>query len=142
MPTIARSALVSHSASQMYALVNDVASYPQFLPWCDTARVIEQTDQHQLASLTIDRRMKGISFTTRNTLSENESIAMALVDGPFRQLRGVWHFKALDDASCKVELSMEFEFKSRVFGALMGPAFTKICDTMVAAFVKRADQIN
>ena len=142
MPTIARSALVSHSASQMYALVNDVASYPQFLPWCDTARVIEQTDQHQLASLTIDRRMKGISFTTRNTLSENESIGMALVDGPFRQLRGLWHFKAIDEASCKVELSMEFEFKSRVFGALMGPAFSKICDTMVAAFVKRADQIN
>ncbi len=142
MPTIARSALVSHSASQMYALVNDVASYPQFLPWCDTARVIEQSDHHQVASLTIDRRMKGISFTTRNALSENKSIGMALVDGPFRQLRGVWHFKAIGEASCKVELSMEFEFKSRVFGALMGPAFTKICDTMVAAFVKRADQIN
>mgnify|MGYP000220682587 CR=1 FL=1 len=142
MPTIVQTALVSHSASEMYTLVSDVESYPQFLPWCDTAQVTEQTDQHQVASLTIDRRMKGISFTTHNTLSENESIGMQLVDGPFRKLHGVWRFEAIDDSSCKVELSMDFEFKSRVFGALMGPAFTKICDTMVAAFVKRADQIH
>ncbi len=142
MPTIARSALVSHSAGDMYSLVRDVESYPEFLPWCDTANVVEQTDHHQLASVTIDRRMKGISFTTRNTLTENESIGMSLVNGPFRQLQGMWHFKPIDENSCRVELSMNFEFKSRVFGALMGPAFTKICDTMVAAFVKRADQIS
>ncbi len=142
MPSVVRSALVSHPASQMYDLVCDVESYPAFLPWCDSAVVKEQSDSHQLASVTIDRRMKGISFTTRNTLIENESIEMKLVDGPFRKFGGIWRFKPLDDTACRVELSMDFEFQSRILGALLGPAFTKICDTMVAAFVKRADDLQ
>jgi len=138
MPSIARTALVSHSAEQMYALVCDIESYSQFLPWCDVATILEQSEIHQVASVTVDRRMKGISFTTRNTLSPNESIHMALVSGPFKRFGGVWTFKAIDETACRVELSMDFEFQSRILGALLGPAFTKICDTMVAAFVKRA----
>lgn len=142
MPSIARSALVSHSASEMYRLVHDVEAYPDFLPWCQSATVTEQDERSQLATLTIDKRMKGLRFTTRNTLVENESIHMALVDGPFRQLKGEWRFKAIDDDACRVELQIDFEFKSRVFATLMGPAFSRICDTMVAAFVNRANQIH
>ncbi|NND89683.1 MAG: type II toxin-antitoxin system RatA family toxin [Granulosicoccus sp.] len=142
MPTIARSALVSHSSAEMYELVRDVASYPEFLPWCQATRVVEQTEELQIASITIDRRMRGMRFTTRNRLVENEAIHLALVDGPFSSLSGTWRFKAIDETACRVELEIEFEFRSRLFAALMGPAFTKICDTMVAAFVKRADEIN
>jgi len=141
MSSIVRSALVSHSAAEMYELVRDIESYPQFLPWCDSTNMIEQSDTHQLASITIDKRMKGISFTTRNTLVTNESLEMALVDGPFKQLSGIWRFKPLDEAACRVELSMDFEFQSRLLGVVMGPAFSKICDTMVAAFVKRAAMV-
>lgn len=142
MPIIARSALVAHSAAQMYQLVHDVEAYPEFLPWCDSASISEQSETHQLASLSIDRRMRGIKFTTRNRLEENEAIHMSLVDGPFRQLKGVWRFKAIDDDACKVELEMDFVFKSRIFGKLLEPAFSKICDSMVAAFVKRADHLK
>ncbi|ASJ72459.1 type II toxin-antitoxin system RatA family toxin [Granulosicoccus antarcticus] len=142
MPTIARSALVSHSAAEMYGLVRDIGSYPTFLPWCQAATVAEQSEEHQVASITIDRRMQGARFTTRNRLVVNEAIHMSLVDGPFRQLNGVWKFKAIDEDACRVELEIEFEFKSRIFAALMGTAFSKICDTMVAAFVKRADDIQ
>ncbi len=142
MPSVVRSALVAHPASKMYNLVCDIESYPAFLPWCDSALVKEQSQTHQVASVTIDRRMKGISFTTRNTLLQDESIEMALVDGPFKRLGGVWRFKPLDETACRVELSMDFEFKSRILGAVLGPAFTKICDTMVAAFVKRAAQLE
>lgn len=141
MPSIARSALVNFSATQMYSLVCDIESYPQFLPWCDDATMLEQSDTHQVASVTVDRRMKGISFTTRNSLSADESIQMALVSGPFKRFGGVWTFKALDESACRVELSMDFEFQSRVLGVLLGAAFTKICDTMVAAFVKRASDV-
>ena len=141
MPSIARSALVNHSAAQMYALVCDIESYPQFLPWCDSTTILEQSVTHQLASVTVDRRMKGISYTTRNTLVSNESLHMALVSGPFKRFGGVWTFKALDETACRVELSMDFEFQSRILGAVLGPAFTKICDTMVAAFVKRASDV-
>lgn len=141
MPSIARSALVNHSAAQMYSLVCDIESYSQFLPWCDATKILEQSDTHQVATVTVDRRMKGISFTTRNTLNADESIRMALISGPFKRFGGVWTFKALDETACRVELSMDFEFQSRILGALLGPAFTKICDTMVAAFVKRADAV-
>jgi ribosome-associated toxin RatA of RatAB toxin-antitoxin module len=141
MPSIARSALVNFSATQMYSLVCDIESYPQFLPWCDDATMLEQSDTHQVASVTVDRRMKGISFTTRNSLIADESIQMALVSGPFKRFGGVWTFKALDESACRVELSMDFEFQSRVLGVLLGAAFTKICDTMVAAFVKRASDV-
>ena len=126
----------------MYRLVRDIESYPDFLPWCQAASVTEQSDDHQLASITIDRRMQGASFTTRNRLVANEAIHLSLVDGPFRQLRGVWKFKRIDDNACRVELEIEFEFKSRIFAALMGAAFSRICDSMVAAFVKRADDLH
>lgn len=141
MPSIARSALVNHSAAQMYSLVCDIESYPQFLPWCDGTTILERSDTHQVATVTVDRRMKGISFTTRNTLSVDESVHMALVSGPFKRFGGVWTFKGIDDTACRVELSMDFEFQSRILGALLGPAFTKICDSMVAAFVKRASSV-
>lgn len=126
----------------MYQLVLDIESYPAFLPWCQAASVAEQNASQQLATLTMDQRMRGTRFTTRNQLEEDRAINMQLVDGPFKRLSGVWRFKPIDDEACKVELEMNFEFKSRVFGALMGPAFSKICDTMVAAFVKRADQVH
>ncbi|MFT6301133.1 MAG: ribosome-associated toxin RatA of RatAB toxin-antitoxin module [Granulosicoccus sp.] len=141
MPSIARSALVNYSAAQMYSLVCDIESYSQFLPWCDSTKILEQSDIHQVASVSVDRRMKGVSFTTRNTLKADESVHMSLVSGPFKRFGGVWTFKAIDDTACQVELSMDFEFQSRILGALLGPAFIKICDSMVAAFVKRASTV-
>lgn len=126
----------------MYQLVLDIESYPAFLPWCQAASVAEQDATQQLASLTMDQRMRGTRFTTRNQLEENQAIHMKLVEGPFRRLSGVWRFKAIDEYACRVELEMSFEFKSRLFATLMGPAFSRICDTMVAAFVKRADKIH
>ena len=141
MPSITRSALVSYSAANMYSLVHDVAAYPAFLPWCANASVAEQSETHQLATVFMDKRMQGLKFTTRNRLDTDEAIYMTLVDGPFKKLQGVWRFTPIDEKACKVELAIEFEFKSRVLSALLGGAFSKICDTMVAAFVKRADEV-
>jgi len=132
---------VEHAAGDLYQLVIDVARYPEFLPWCKAARVLEQSEDSQVASVTIDERMKSASFTTKNQLEPDEAVHMTLVDGPFRQLRGTWRFKALAENACRVELEMEFEFKTKVFAMMMGPAFNKICDTMVDAFVRRADQL-
>ena len=125
----------------MYALVRDIESYPSFLPWCAAASVPEQSETHQLASVHMDKRMRSLKFTTRNRLEPDSAIHMGLVDGPFRKLSGVWRFTPLDENACKVELAIDFEFKSRVLGAVLGGAFSKICDTMVAAFVKRADEL-
>lgn len=141
MTSISRSALVTHSAANMFKLVSDVESYPQFLPWCQSASVAEQTEKHQLATVSVDQRMRGVRFTTRNKLVTDEAIHMSLVDGPFKKLSGIWRFKPIDESGCRVELEIDFEFKSRIMGALMGAAFSRICDTMVAAFIQRADKV-
>lgn len=142
MPSITRSALVSHSAANMFHLVSDIESYPRFLPWCAKASVAEQSHTHQLASISMDSKMRGLTFTTRNRLEQNAAIHMGLIDGPFKKLTGVWRFTPLNETGCKVELAIDFEFKSRILATVLSGAFSKICDTMVAAFVQRADQLN
>jgi ribosome-associated toxin RatA of RatAB toxin-antitoxin module len=141
MPTITRSALVPYSAADMYRLVCDVESYPQFLPWCDDARIEEQTATHQLASIAISKHFEQSRFSTRNRLAANQEIRMQLIDGPFRHLVGSWRFTALDETACKVELEIDFEFSNRLLASAISPAFTRVCDSLVSAFIKRADVV-
>lgn len=144
MPTISRSALVEYSAESMYQLVCDIESYPEFLPWCSGARVDEQSESHQLASVTISQIVQQSAFSTRNTLHNNESIAMELVDGPFKYLRGQWRFKPLgvDNNACKISLDIEFEFASTMLAKMISPAFNRVCDTIMNAFIQRAGQLQ
>ena len=141
MPSISRTALVEHSASSMYKLVCDIGAYPEFLPWCSAASVQEQSQEHQLASVTISHYLPQSRFTTRNQLESNTMIKMELVDGPFRYLHGTWRFHALAENACKIELDIDFEFSSAVVAGMISPAFNKVCDSLVNAFIKRADNL-
>ena len=87
--------LVAHSASEMFDLVDRVELYPQFLPWCAGAKVLETRPDGKTARIDIDYRGLRVHFTTDNVHRANESIAIALRDGPFRQLQGEWRFAAL-----------------------------------------------
>ena len=125
----------------MYVLVEDVESYPEFLPWCGGAvlhwregDVLEGSVEMHLAGL---RR----SFRTRNRMREFEAIDMELVEGPFSHLSGGWHFKSLDHLGCKVSLDVEFEVRSRTTDRLLGRYFEDICNSLVDAFVRRAEEI-
>ncbi len=142
MPTISRTALVEHTSQDMFELVCDIESYPDFLPWCSAARVDEHSETHQLASVTINQVINQSEFSTRNALETNQSITMQLVDGPFKYLTGTWQFKPLGDTACKVTLDIDFEFASPMVGRVISPAFNKVCDTLVNAFLKRADQLG
>lgn len=139
MPTIERTALVPHLAKDMYALVVDVASYPEFLPWCSAASVQSQTDSAQEASVSINAVFSQTEFRTKNQLSSGERIVMELDDGPFKHLKGEWDFKALGDSGCKITLVVDFEFSSAMMGRAISPVFTKVCDTLVDAFIQRAN---
>lgn len=142
MPTISRTALVEHSAKAMYELVCDIDSYDEFLPWCSAAQVQERSDTHQLASVTINQVINQSQFTTRNTLKTDESITMNLVDGPFKYLSGTWQFKPLDDSACKITLDIDFEFSSAVIAKMISPAFNKVCDKIMDAFIQRANALK
>jgi len=142
MPTISRTALVEHTPQEMFELVCDIESYPDFLPWCSAAKVDEHSETHQLASVTIDQAINQSEFSTRNALKTNKSIEMELVDGPFKRLSGKWQFEPLGNTACKVLLDIDFEFANPMVGRLISPAFNKVCDTLVNAFLKRADQLG
>lgn len=141
MKTVHRNALVMHSAEQMYALVNDIESYPKFLPWCGGSRLLSSTNEEIVASLDVAKAGVKKTFTTRNRLVENKTVEMALVDGPFQRLAGSWTFSALNAEACKVELDLEFEFSGQLMAMMLGPIFNEAANTMVAAFCKRADEI-
>jgi len=141
MPRIARSVHVSHTAEQMYRLVLDVPAYPAFLPGCSAARIDEQSETHQVATVVAAKSLKQTHFTTRNRLEPGEAIHVTLVNGPFERLEGTWRFTDLGDAGCQADLEVEFTFASRLLGAVMGPAFTQVCDSLVKAFLRRADVV-
>ena len=141
MRKISRSALVPYSAAQMYALVEDVESYPDFLPWCSDAELHWRDGDVLEGSVEMHRAGLRRKFRTRNTMRQDEAIDMTLVDGPFSHLSGGWHFWALSTAGCKVSLHVEFEVKSRATDRLLGRYFEEICNSLVDAFVRRAGDV-
>ena len=139
MPKIQRSALVEHSASRMFALVNDVAAYPRRFAWCESAEVLEADAQRVVAKLDLGLGGLRTWFTTENTLSPPHHIDMHLRDGPFRKLSGRWQFHALDESACKVSLTLDFEPQSRLLLPALTLGFQGLADRMVNDFVRVAD---
>ncbi|CDG18526.1 MULTISPECIES: type II toxin-antitoxin system RatA family toxin [Xenorhabdus] len=141
MPQISRSALVPYSVEQMYKLVNDVTSYPDFLPGCVGSRVISSSNNEMTASVDVAKAGISKTFVTRNTLFDNKRINMQLVDGPFRKLMGGWHFTPLSEDACKVELHLDFEFTNKLIELAFGKVFKELAGNMVQAFTQRAREV-
>jgi len=138
---ISRHALVTYTADEMFSLVDDIESYPEFLPWCGGAEVHFREGDVVEATLELHRGSLSKRFRTRNTATDRQSIAMQHVDGPFRHLAGIWSFTALGDSGSKVALELEFEFSNRLIDALLGSFFEDTCNSLVDAFTRRADSI-
>jgi len=138
MRQVKRSALVSQPPGKLYALINDIESYPQFLPWCTHARVISRSPEEIVATIGVRQGALQGEFTTRNTLSPEHRIRMQLVSGPFRTLEGEWLLTPIEEHGCRVEFDVRFAFRSRLTGALFEPLFEKTVGSLVDAFVKRA----
>jgi ribosome-associated toxin RatA of RatAB toxin-antitoxin module len=133
-----RTALVPFSAYEMFSLVDDVESYPDFLPWCNDAEVHNRTEKTVEATLELHRGSISKHFTTRNTLLKYEAIELALVGGPFRHLAGGWRFRELGNEGCKVSLELDFEFDSMLVDMMFGSFFEETCNSLVDAFTRRA----
>jgi len=138
---IKRTALVSHSAMEMYELVADVPSYPGFLSWCTGSEVHEQGSDMQIASLTVVVAGIRRQFTTINTLFVGERVELRLLEGPFRNLQGEWTFAALGDDGCRISLQMEFEMTRGPMAVLFGTGFGKVANRLLDDFCKRADEV-
>ena len=141
MPEINKSVLVDFSPQQMFALVDAVERYPEFLPWCGGASVGYRDEHKTRATVRINYRGIKQSFTTENLKEPGHTIWVKLVEGPFKTLDGNWRFVPLADHGCKVEFRLHYEFSSKILAKLVGPVFNYIANTFIEAFVQRARSV-
>jgi ribosome-associated toxin RatA of RatAB toxin-antitoxin module len=144
MKTVHKSVLIWYSAEEMYALVTDVARYPEFLPWCDRSRVIEEDEAGMTAEVGLAFAGFHQTFTTRNTHVPGREVHLKLVDGPFSHLDGLWKFTSVGgdgERACRAELNLQYGFDSITLQSLVGPVFDKVASSLVEAFVKRAEHV-
>ena len=141
MRKVNRSALVPYTAREMFRLVDDIASYPEFLPWCNAATVQQRDPDKVVATLELRKGAVSRQFTTRNTPTAYSSIDIALVGGPFRRLSGGWRFREIGNTGCEVILELEFAFDSKLVDMMFGSFFEDTCNSLVDAFTQRATHV-
>jgi ribosome-associated toxin RatA of RatAB toxin-antitoxin module len=141
MTVIERSALVRFSAENMFSLVADIEAYQQFLPWCQSSRILSQDGSVVDAELEIARAGFHKQFSTHNVNLHPDEIKMTLLNGPFDSLHGVWQFIPLKDNASKISLKLEFELSGGIAALAFGRIFHQICETMVDAFHQRAKDL-
>lgn len=146
MKHVKKSVLLWYSPREMYELVTGVARYPEFLPWCEKAEVLEQGADGVTARLSLAYAGVHHAFTTRNRHELDRKVEMQLVDGPFSLLDGVWQFLPLskpgsDTQACKIEFELRYAFSSRALEAVVSPVFDRVANTFVDRFVQRAEAV-
>jgi ribosome-associated toxin RatA of RatAB toxin-antitoxin module len=139
MKEVKRSALVPYMPEQMFALVEDIERYPQFLPWVSAAQLVERKPGEVDGRLEMHRAGMREIVTTRNVLTPPREIALTLVTGPFKTLEGRWTFEPIGtDRGTRVDLTIRFEFLNPMLTLLLSRSFEKSCNELVDAFVARA----
>ncbi len=143
MRHIRRSALVGVSPQRMFDLINDVERYPDFVPGCSSARVLEHTPGRLRAELTVGSGLMKTTFATSNSLHPPGRIDMQLASGPLKSLNGSWTLTPLEAGNlhgCRVELDLAFEPHGSLAALALGPVVEKLATSLVDAFVARARQ--
>lgn len=141
MSVVEKSALIKVPASMLYEIVNNVDAYPEFLPWCRTARLLSRTEEELCGEIEVSKAGVTQSFSTCNRLFPHHRIEIRLKEGPFRKLEGAWEFTELRSDACKVELTLEFKFSNALMTGAFGVIFAQIASTLVDAFCKRANEL-
>jgi ribosome-associated toxin RatA of RatAB toxin-antitoxin module len=139
MREVKRSALVDKSPAELFALINDIESYPQFLPWCTHARIDSRSPCEIVATLGVRQGLLHAEFTTRNTLEPERAIHMQLQGGSaFRMLEGEWRLTPIEADGCRVDLALRFAFRNPLTALVLEPKFAATVGSLVNAFVARA----
>lgn len=140
MPIHQEQRTLPYSPEQVFAIVADVATYPEFLPWCSAARISDTQEDRFKAELLIAFKGLRQSYTSRVVLSPYESIEVEYLDGPFHHLTNRWRFYE-DPAGCRVDFYIDFGFKARFLNGLLENLFDKAVHKMVSAFIARAEAV-
>lgn len=140
MPTVRKTVIVARPAQVLFDLVDDVERYPEYLPWCSGAQVLERTADTTHARVDIDYHGLKSHFTTVNRKDPPEWMHLDFSDGPFERFHGHWRFAPLGAEGCRVEFALDYAFENRALEVLVGPVFGHIIETLVDRFVARAEQ--
>ena len=138
MRELTRSALIGKPPDLIYALINDIEAYPQFVPWCTRAVIESRSEREIVATLGVRRGPLHTEFATRNTLDPGRSVVMEHLRGPFKALHGIWTLTPIGDAGTRIELTLRFAFANRLTAAVFEPMFEETAGSLVDAFVARA----
>jgi ribosome-associated toxin RatA of RatAB toxin-antitoxin module len=146
MKHVRRSVLLWYSPREMYSLVTGIERYPQFLPWCESAAVLQGDAEGVTARLGLAYMGVRHAFTTRNLHVPDRSVNVSLVDGPFSVLEGSWLFHPLgrpgsEERACKIEFDLRYSFASGALERVVSPVFDRVANTLVDAFVRRAEDV-
>jgi len=141
MREMTRSSLVARPPAVLYQLVDDIGRYPEFVPGCTAAQVLERSEHEVVARLTVRRGPLHTHFTTRNRLDPGRSVQMELVEGPFKVLAGRWSFTPVASNGCRIELQLRFQFSNVVKSVLFDALFEETQSELVRAFVARAQSL-
>jgi ribosome-associated toxin RatA of RatAB toxin-antitoxin module/CRP-like cAMP-binding protein len=136
---IRRSVLVPYSVESMFDLIERAESYPQFLPWCTGARILERNDEWVAARLEFTYLHVRFGFQTRNAKRRPEWLQVRLVEGPFRRFRGDWRLAPLGSAGCRIDFELSYEISDGLLDKIAVPAVEFVSRSMMDAFVKRAE---
>ena len=141
MPRHQEKRRLPYTPDQMFAVVADVAVYPEFLPWCKASRVYNQSPEGFEADLVIGFRMYSEHFTSKVTLERPSAIHVDYIRGPMKYLHNDWQFDDDGAGGCRVDFCVDFEFKSRLLEKMIGRLFEEAVHHMVLAFETRAKEI-
>ena len=141
MHTHAEKRIVPHTSKQMFDLVLDIEKYPEFLPWCNGARIIKRTESTITADLSVGYKMLREKFTSKVTYTEPHRINVKYEKGPFRHLNNHWQFKDLKDGQCEIDFYIDFSFHNRLFQQPMHFFLNEAVSIMINAFEKRAQDV-
>ena len=136
---VSKSALLEYPAATMFDLIEQAEHYPEFLPWCSRATILERSEDFVSAEIEVDYHGVRFSLVTRNPKRRPEWLAVRLVRGPFRRFEGDWHITALAPGACKIALAMHYEMAGPL-ARVATPVFDRIANTFVDAFVARASR--
>jgi ribosome-associated toxin RatA of RatAB toxin-antitoxin module len=137
MREIKHSAIIAQPPARVFEVINDIESYPLFLPWCTHAKVLSRSEREIVATVGVRKGPLHGEFTTRNELEPDRRIAMQLVSGPFRTLEGEWLLTPIGENGCRAELHMRFAFKNALSALLFEQKFGETMASLVDAFVTR-----
>ncbi len=140
MPSHTEQQFSPYTPQQLFDLVADIEKYPDFLPWCRAARILERRENEFLGELIISFAHITESYTSSVTLSAPHSIDVVMVKGPFEYLTNQWKFTPVENGT-RIDLTLDFKFRSRILEKLIGSLFSKATSKMAGAFKKRADEL-